>query len=172
MSPYLIGILRAVHVLAASFWLGANILNGFFLIPALRDAGPAGGQVSRQLIQVRRLPIYVNVGAVLVIVSGAVLIWNVSGGLSAYWFASRFGVLLSIGATAAIMSAIHGQLVTGPTAARMARVAAQAQAAGGPPAPEVVAELGGLQRRLEHAAKLGAILNAVAAVLMASARYW
>jgi len=172
VSLYLIAVLRAVHVLTASFWLGANILNGFFLVPALRDAGPAGGQVSRQLVQVRRMPLVVNIAAVLVLVSGGFLIWNASGGLTPEWFGSRFGILISIGATAALVSAIHGQLVTGPTAARMGRVAAQAQAAGGPPSPETLAEIGGLQRRLGSAARLGAVLNAVAAVLMASARYW
>ncbi len=172
MSLYLIAVLRGVHVLNAAFWFGAAAVNAFFVLPALRAAGPAGGPVSRELMAVRRMPIVINVAAVLVILSGGILIWNVSGGFAPEWFGSRYGVLLSIGATAAIVSAIHGQLVTGPTAARLGRVAAQAQAAGGPPSPEAREQIGGLQRHLESAAKLGAVLNGVAAVLMATARYW
>jgi uncharacterized membrane protein len=171
MTPWLIAVLRAVHVVAGSFWLGAMLLNAGFFLPAVRAAGPAGGQVMRQIVQVRRLPAFLNAAVILTLLTGGILFWRASGGLTASWFSSGAGMGWTIGSIAAIIAALLGHLVNAPTARRAGQLAAAAQTAGGPPSAETVAEMQFLQVRLLRATQLAAILLTVAAVAMGAARY-
>lgn len=38
-------VIRVLHVISASMWLGAAFFAGWFLMPAIRDTGPDGGKV-------------------------------------------------------------------------------------------------------------------------------
>ena len=49
-------ILIFVHVLFGIFWAGGAIVAGFFILPAVVDAGPAGGAVMAGVVR-RRLPV-------------------------------------------------------------------------------------------------------------------
>jgi uncharacterized membrane protein len=171
MSPLLIAILRAVHVIASSFWLGAMLLNAGFLLPAVRVTGPAGGQVMRQIVQVRRLPAFLNTAVLLTLLTGGVLFWRVSGGLTISWLSSGAGLGWSVGGTLAIIAALLGHFVNAPAARRYGQLAAEAQAAGGPPSGATVAEMQRLQLRLLSATQLAAALLVVAAAAMGAARY-
>jgi len=171
LTPALIAALRAAHVVAGAFWLGALLLNAGFLLPAVSASGPAGGQVMREIVHVRRLPAWLNAAVATVLATGAILYWVVSGGLSASWMASRTGIAWSAGAALAVAAALLGVLVSAPTARRFGQLAGAAQAAGGPPSAETAAEMRRLQGRLLGATRLAALLVAAAAVAMASARY-
>jgi uncharacterized membrane protein len=171
VSPFTIAALRAVHVLATSFWFGVMLMNAAFLLPAVRAAGPAGGAVTRYLVQSRRLPAFINLAVVLALLSGAALFWWVSGGLNTAWLATPHGLACSAGSLLSILAALLGQFVNAPTAARLGRLGAEIQSAGGPPAPAAMAEVQQLQSRLASATTLAAALLALAAVAMAVARY-
>ena len=171
MSPMAIAALRALHILAASFWLGVMLMNAAFLMPAVRSAGPAGGQVMRQLIQARRLPSFINLAVLITLGTGAALIWWASGGLSGQWLRSPRGITWGAGAVLAVVTALLGQLVNAPTAARLGRLGAEIQSAGGTPSPETAAHVQRLQDRLAGATRLAAALLSLAAVAMAVARY-
>jgi hypothetical protein len=171
MMPLLIAVLRVVHVVAASFWLGAALMNAGFLLPAVRASGPAGGQVMKQIVQVRRLPTYLNIAVGLALLSGALLYWWLSGGFASTWLASVHGLGLVAGALLGIVAALVGWFVNAPTAKRFAQLAAQVQAAGRPPSEEELASLQGLQQRLLNATRAGAVLLVLAAAAMAAARY-
>ena len=47
---------RFVHGVAGRAWAGALIFIGWFLLPASRGAGPAGGAFIQQLVRVQKLP--------------------------------------------------------------------------------------------------------------------
>jgi hypothetical protein len=64
-----------------------------------------------------------------------------------------------------------GLLSTGPAGKKMGLLASQMQAAGGPPKPEQVAEMGRLQAKLATSGTWSTILTTVALVLMSAARY-
>jgi len=172
MSLLLIVVLRVIHVVAASFWLGTVLLNAGFLLPAVRTTGPAGGQVMKQIVQVRRLPLFINAAVVLALLSGAILIWWDSGGFAIAWVRSGVGLGFTVGAVLAIIAALLGQFVNAPTARRFARLAAQAQQAGSPPPAEILAEMQSLQLRLFRATQLAAVLLLLCAAAMAGARYF
>jgi len=171
MSITLVVILRVVHILAGCFWLGVMLLNAGFLLPATQAAGPAGGQVMRQIVHVRRLPLFLNLAVLLVLITGAILIWWVSGGFTMSWLLSATGMSLSIGALLTLAAALLGQFVNAPTARRFGQLAATVQAGGSPPDDGVISEMKRLQLRLLRATQVAAILLGVATAAMAVARY-
>jgi uncharacterized membrane protein len=171
VTPMTIGILRAVHILAAIFWTGVMMMNAAFLMPAVRAAGPAGGQVMRQLVQARRLPRYINLAVLLTLLTGTVLLWWTSGGFAGAWLASRKGIVYQLGAACTLLTALVGQFVNGPTARRLGGLGAAIERGGQPPTPAQQSEMRTLQSRLAAATRLAALLLSVAAVAMAMARY-
>jgi len=171
MTPLLLVVLRAVHILAASFWFGTLLVSGAFLLPAARAAGPAGGQVMRQIVQVRRLPVFVNTAVILTLLTGGILVWWESGGFAADWFATGIGMVWTAGGVLTIMAALLGQCVSAPTARRFGELAAQSQAAGGQPSEATLAEMQRLHWRLLRATQIATLFLALAAIAMAAARY-
>ena len=85
MHQHAIAFLRAIHVLSGALWVGAATLNAFFVIPSIMAAGPAGGQVMRVIVQVRRLPVFMNTVMAVTLLSGLALYWWSSSGFSAAW---------------------------------------------------------------------------------------
>lgn len=172
MSMSVFGVLLALHVLAAAFWLGVTLFNAVFLIPSITAAGPAGGQVMRQLVQVRRLPTYMNLAVLVTIATGFVLYWWVSAGFAAVWITSRLGISVTLGAAMALVAAAIGQFINAPTAAALGQLGAAIQASGGPPAAEQTAEGQRLRERLARATELEAVLLVIAIVSMVVGRYF
>jgi uncharacterized membrane protein len=170
MASYGFACLRVVHVLAASFWFGAMLMNAAFLLPAVRATGPAGGQVMKQIVQDRRLPAFLNAAVFATLLTGGVLYWWASGGLDDAWARSGTGIAWSVGGVLTIIAAMLGQFVNAPTARRMGRLAAEAQAAGHAPSDATVAEMQRLQLRLLRATQLAAALLAATAAAMTAAR--
>lgn len=163
MNVLLIHALRAAHILGASFWVGVAVLNVAFLTPAVRAAGPAGGQVMRHLLQTRRLPLFVNAAALLTVLSGGWLYWWRAGGFGSAWLASPSGIGFGVGGLLGLMAAVNGYFVIGRTAERLGQLAAAGQAGG---------EVQRLQARLAKASLAGVLLVVSAALLMALARYF
>lgn len=170
-SAFVIIVLRLVHILGAIFWVGGALYNAVFLLPTVRALGPAGGQVMYQLGEVRRMPTRLLTAAILVIASGIWLMWLASGGFRNGWMGSGPGITFSIGGTLGIIGAIYGKLGPSRLAQRAGALAAAMQGAGGPPAPEQVAEMQRIQSRLPMAVNIATALVVLAASAMAVARY-
>lgn len=171
MSLTLIVLLRAIHVIASSFWLGIMLLNAAFLLPAIRNSGPAGGQVMKQLVQARRLPSFINAAVVTSLTTGAIVLWWVSGGFSAAWTQSGQGLGLLTGAALAILVALMGQFVNGPTARRLGQISAQLPNLEGASREATMVTVHQLQSRLIRSTTLAASVLTMAAFLMATARF-
>jgi uncharacterized membrane protein len=171
MHVHAIALLRAIHILAGALWVGAALFNAAYLIPSVIAAGPAGGQVMRTLVQVRRLPVYMNTVMAVTLLSGIALYGWTSNGFSRVWLASSAGITLTGGALLALVVAGIGFVVTVPTVKRIGALGAAIAGAGGPPSPAQAAEMASLQRRMLGAARLGATLLVVATLAMAMARY-
>lgn len=164
-------LLRLVHILAGLFWVGAAVMMAGFIEPVAREAGPAGGRFMQGLVQQRRLPLYFTISALLTILSGLALYWRASAGLQWSWVLSGPGLAFTIGAVAAIVAAVLGQVINAPTAVKIGAVGAQMQAAGGPPSAALVAQMQALQAQLRLAVRVVAVLLVIAAASMAVARY-
>jgi uncharacterized membrane protein len=169
--PHLLAFLRALHILAGALWVGAATFNALYLIPATMAAGPAGGKVMGILVQVRRLPVFMNTVMLVTLLTGLHLYQRASGGLNPAWIASRPGLMFTIGAVLALVTAGIGWFVTVPTVRKVGARAAAIGAAEGPPDPAAAAEMRALQRRILVAARIGSVLIVLSLLCMAMARY-
>jgi len=163
-------LFRLVHIVAGVMWVGAAVFAAFFLLPSIRAIGPAGGPLVEHLTQVKRFPLYMMVLAILTVLSGLGLYWHDSANFSGVWMHSGSGRTFGAGGLLAIVVVILGMTIVTPAAKRLG-VLAGSMKAGGPPQPELVAEMQALQARMGRFTSIVAILLLIAAALMAVARY-
>jgi uncharacterized membrane protein len=168
---YLMIILRLVHVLAGTFWVGGALLLTFFVEPTVRAMGEEGGKFMQRLSSQTKLTSFMTLAGVLTSLAGVWLIWKVSGGLRPTWITSGFGLGMIAGSVAAGLALAIGFMSQGRATARMAVMGQEMQAAGGPPSPEYLAELQSLQNLIRRGGRIGAILLSLSTVLMAISRY-
>jgi uncharacterized membrane protein len=172
-STYLI-VFRIVHIVAAIAWGGAIFLLVVFLQPTAKAVGPAAGPFMRELLGTRRLADVILRIAGTTIVAGAFLYWHdwQQAGSLGHFVEGRFGLALTIGSVSAIVAFLVGLLGTRPTMQRMLALSGQLAAAGDAPPPGLPQELQRVQARARTLAKTNLAFVALAAVAMATARYW
>ena len=170
MSPGLLLVVRALHIVAGALWVGGIVALSLFVAPSIMASGPAGGAVMKQLIETRKFPLYMMGMAILTVLSGFGLFWSDAHGNETFTH-SPFGRAISIGAALAIVALVLGMTVGAPSAKRLGALAAQAQARGGAPDPAAAAEMQRLQRKMQIVTRLAAALILLAVIAMASARY-
>jgi uncharacterized membrane protein len=158
--------LLLVHVFFGILWGGGAIAAGFFIIPSVLEAGPAGGAVMAGVMR-RRFPILMSVAAGLVVLSGLRLY---SMRFSTAFLGTPEGVVLTLGAVLGLGGFFMGVFAQRPTAQRLSALGAQIAAAGVPPTAEQAAEMQTLRARLSKVARLTAWHVLVASLLMASHR--
>lgn len=172
MNIYVFLLIRLVHIVAGSLWVGAAVFYLFFIKPSVKSIGPAGPQFMQNLTARRRYPVYMSVASLLTIAAGIILYVYDSGGLNADWMRSGPGLGYTIGGVAGLAAFLVGSLVIGPTAGKMGTLGQQIAAAGGSPAPEQVSQIHALESRLEMAEKVDFWMLTIAMLTMASARFW
>ncbi len=170
MDVYML-ILRLAHIFAGVLWAGWAFAQLAFIEPAARAAGPEGGKFMQALTGKTKLLQTMLVAPLLVILTGLLLYWRVSGGLSGRWIVSAPGLALTIGSLAGILAFVTGLAISRPAAERLAALAREMQAAGVPPSPEQIGELRAQQQQLSKGGLYGATLLAVSVIGMSVARY-
>jgi hypothetical protein len=167
----LVLILRALHIVAGVFWVGAAVFYVLFVEPSIKVLGAAGPKFMQEMIGRRKYPLFMNAVSIVTILAGAGLIWITSGMQSA-WFSSGPGIGFSLGALVGIAVWFLGFLLLRPRAERMGKLGQEIGKAGGPPTAEQAAEMTRLSAELARIGRIDAILLTIALVLMATARYW
>jgi len=163
--------LRLIHVLAGVFWAGAVFFVVSFLLPSMRDAGPAAQPFARQLIVVRKYPIKILSVAIVAILSGLALFAKDMSMSNGAFGPSRAGMTYSIGAAAAIATLIVGFTMIVPATNRISALGAAIQAGGAAPTGEQQAEMARLQARVTMGSRLAASFLLVTVITMAIGRY-
>jgi hypothetical protein len=163
-------VLRIIHIGMGVFWAGTLIFLAFYLSPAMGRAGPAGGAVMQEL-QRAKLMVVMPIVALITILSGAWIMWILSGGFSARFFATRYGITLSIGAVASVVAFGIGYGVMRPAQARLGELGARLAGAEPEERGRLAGEMGPLRARVGWTSRLIAWLLIVAVVTMAAARY-
>ena len=162
---------RFVHVVAGVAWAGALIFIGWFLLPASRGAGPAGGAFIQQLVRVQKLPKHLIALMALTVLSGLSLFYLDIVAFGPAWVHTGPGRTFSLGGAFAIIAALYGVFVNAPAANRLGALGASIQASGSPPSTDQAAELGRLQHRLYGAGRVITVLILIAVTCMGVARY-
>ena len=166
-----IHLLRVLHVGAGVFWVGSVLFIAMFLVPALRSVGPAGGAVMRDIVEGRKLPLWLMAASLVTILSGIGLYWVDSDGFQSAWLASGPGRTFGLGGVLALISAVLGMAINAPTARRLGQLGAALRAEARQPTPEEAARMEQLQTRLNRVTLAVAVLLALATLAMAVARY-
>ena len=166
-------VFRAIHIAAGVGWAGSVFLFVVMIQPSAAAIGPAAGPFMMELLGRRKLVSWLLSLGGTTVVAGLLLYWRDANGLDglAAFSASRFGMVLSIGAAAAIVAFLIGLFGTRPNARRLLELASRA-APGGPPPPDVLQEIATVQDRLKLLARIAFAFIVVAVVAMATARYW
>jgi uncharacterized membrane protein len=164
-------VLRLLHIILGVFWAGAAFFAAMFLVPSVRAAGPAGGPVMRQLMEVRKYPIYATTFGLVTVITGLWMYFNDNSISNGSFARSHAGMTYGLGAVTAILTLVVGATIMGPTATKMAKLGAQIAGQGGPPNPEQQALIASYQAKLGLGVRLASILLIVTVITMAIGRY-
>jgi hypothetical protein len=104
---WLMIVLRLIHVGGGAMWVGMMAFMTFYLTPALAEAGPQESGKLMAALQKQRIMIVMPVIALLTIGSGLWMMMRLYGGPGNI-AASRMGMALNLGATAAILAFLIG----------------------------------------------------------------
>jgi hypothetical protein len=164
-------ILRLIHIVGGTIWVGTGVFNGVFLMPVLSGLGPAAGAVMAGL-HARRMFVFLPVVALLTILSGVRLIWLMSGGFSAGYLATASGATYAAAGGLAILTFVAGITISRPQGARIGTIAAELARTQDPAARDALArDLAIVQRRAAMVGTVLTVLLVASAAGMAVARY-
>lgn len=172
MDIFWINLMRVVHIFAGVLWVGAAFLFLFFISPSVKATGPDGQKFMQYFVVRKKYPMFMATVAILTVVAGAVLLWRDAGGDLFGWMQTGPGLGFTIGSVAAIIVIPLGFFLLGPRTDRIGRLAAEIEAAGGPPSQDKLAEIEKLDKELHTLEWIDFILLAISLVTMATARYW
>jgi uncharacterized membrane protein len=162
-------ILRIIHIFSGIAWVGSTFFLFFYLTPTVLKLGADGGKVMRILLLDSNYAIVIPAAAILSSLSGVWMFARVADG---DYLRSSHGIVLSIGALFGLLAAGHGLGVILPTIRGLQNVMRQMGAAGGPPSPEQLTTLQGLQRKMVTNTRIIFILMVIAVLGMSSFRYF
>lgn len=172
MSESLIMIgLRVIHIVCGVFWAGTAIAVAWFLLPAQRAVGQPGSVFMQQLMFGQRLRNFLAGAMALTILSGLTMYARLAMVTHGAWASSRTGIVLGIGAVAAIIAGGIGGGVIGRLGQKMMELGKKIQASGAPPTDAQKAEMAALQGKIQNGFRTVAVLLLITIVAMASARY-
>jgi uncharacterized membrane protein len=158
-------IVRVIHVVSASIWIGAAFFAGWFLMPAIRDTGPDGGKVM-MAVQKRGWVAAVPIIATLTVLSGFWLYRPYMGA------EGNAAMILGAGGVVALLAYICGAGVVSPSMAKANKLAQQATTmADGPAKAAAWIQVGALRQRALTFARIVSLLVILAATLMSIAAY-
>jgi len=163
-------ILRLIHIVGGTLWVGFALFLSLMLTPALGELGPDAGKVMGAL-QRRGLTTLLPWLAVATMLSGFWLYWRVSGGTLGAYLASPQGLALAGGGVVAVLAYAVGMTVTRP-ATMQVTAAMQGLAAATPEERErIMATVARLRARGAVGSRWVTILLFLALGAMAVARY-
>jgi uncharacterized membrane protein len=162
---------RLIHIVCAVIWTGGMIYYAAFVIPAARTMGPDGARFLQGLLGTNKLPIIMNVSAILTIATGIYLMKKLLGGFQLALFNSTHGALIVIGSLLALIGFIIGIGVNLPAAKRMSTIGKSLAVTGTQPTSGQFAELQKLRKRSFAASNFIAVLLFASLILMSMVKY-
>ena len=162
--------MRILHVLLGAFWAGTLIFVAFLLMPSVRDAAPEGGKVMLALMR-RGYMTILPVVAILTLVSGFWLYWNLIVTVGPLWAGSMSARVYGVGAVAALVAFLLGIFILRPSGKKLQALMEQmANTPEGQARATVAEEMNAPRARMAATAPWVAVLLAVATVCMAVGR--
>jgi uncharacterized membrane protein len=165
---YVFILLRLVHVLGAIFWVGGSLMMTLFVGPAIAADPQGGRKVLQHLMTNGKVSAWLSAAAGASVLAGLILYWLDSDGFRSAWTTSSTGIGFGLGALFGLAGFVAGIMI-GRNNKAMAELGAQIQ---GQPTPEQAAQMAAIRNSLQRLTPLNIAALAVAALLMATARYF
>jgi len=162
-------VLRFIHVVGGVFWVGAALFNAFFLLPTLKETGPAAAQVMMGL-QKRKMMVWLPVTGILVILAGIRLMMIQSNNFDRGYFQSGPGKGFALGGIFAVTALLIGIVVARPSMGKVANLQSIA-VSDEINREKIKQEIAALQRRVAMSSTAATWLLLLAAIMMAISRY-
>jgi uncharacterized membrane protein len=171
-APFMI-VFRLLHIVAGSLWVGSTFLFVGFIGPSAAEVGPSAGPILHAAVKKRKVVKVITGLAITTVVAGWVM-WLRDMNQVGFgdWVTSSFGLVLTIGAVLATITAFVGVLGVGRNVERLVDLGAVVAVNGGPPSPEQQFEIDHLGAEIEKHGKLDLVLLLGAVIAMSTARYW
>lgn len=169
MNDPLMVVLRLLHIGFGVMWVGAAWMLHFFVTPTLRALGPeTEREFTAYILRRRRLATTILIATVITVGAGlTMLVIDINRYGVEQWFGSAFGIGITIGASAAMVSFLLGPLIIIPLANRMEKLATDTSEGAGANADEFVR----VRDRLGRVLAFDSGLLIVAVLFMAISRY-
>jgi hypothetical protein len=171
MHIYLL-VLRIIHITCGVFWAGTALLMVFYIFPAVGRSGPDGGKIMQAITGTNKFPQVLTLVATLTLLSGYLLLWQLSAGFTPAWFTSKYGMALSTGGFTATIAFLQVMFINLPTIKRTQAIGQMVASKGGTPSEEQRTELMKLRNRVFLSTRWIAAWLLIAVITMAGARYF
>ena len=163
---FILIILRLTHIAAGAFWAGSGLMLALVLLPSVQRAGPAAARV----VPMAGISKAMGIASMLTTFAGLAL-YALIYPFSLNWILSPTGLAFTIGSLAGVAAFFLGMFHTKTAAQKVAALDRQMQAASGPPAAELIAEMQRALGEVKTSSMTSTLLTTAALALMAIARY-
>jgi uncharacterized membrane protein len=160
----LIVLVRMIHVMAGAIWAGATFVLAAVIMPISARYGTEGAGRWTAMV-VGRVGHVLGISALLTVLSGGYLFATLHPKDG-----SASGLVLKVGAIAALLSLVIGFLIGRPTGQQIAKLLEQHPLAAARPA-DVLRKMSGLRLRATLSFRFTAALLGLAVLSMAGFRY-
>lgn len=171
MSISVFVAVRALHILVAALWVGAGLFLTLFLMPTLRQLGTGSHPVHAGLER-RGMGGFMAAVAMLTVLSGVWLYWEMTSGFDRNVIASNRGMMFGLGGLAGLLAAIIGGAVIGRGLRQVHELdRGLAELADGAERDAHLQTLARLRRRTARASQCDSVLLVIALLLMTLGHY-
>jgi uncharacterized membrane protein len=167
---WLMIVLRLVHIFAGVAWAGAAALFFFFIEPTINKLGPDAEAFVDEVVNKRKLPLYMLSVATLTIVGGVLMYWHDTS-FNLDTMGEPKYLVFGLGGLSAFIAWLIGGTILTPAIQRVGQIGGEIKAAGGPPSAELMARMRAAQERVRTIGLIDLVLVGVAVLGMATARY-
>lgn len=162
--------MRIIHIFAGVFWVGTSFFMISFVTPAVIATGAEGQKFMQQLAFRTRFSTAMMGVAVLTVLSGLVMYWQIfEFRLNA--LSTGYGLMLTLGAIAGLIGFFTGYFLQNRTIRRMKDISSSIATSGGPPSPEQQAEMKSLSETVSRGGQITSVFLALALLGMSVAQY-
>ena len=171
MYTYLL-VLRILHILCGAFWTGTALVMVFYIFPAVERSGPDGGKILQAITGTNRFPQVLAWVATITVVTGLLLMWQLSHGFIPAWFLSKYGASLATGGLTAFIAFLQVVFINCPMINRTKAILQRVGTDRRLPNESERNELMTIRRTVIFSTRLIALWLVIAVVTMAGARYF
>ena len=161
-------ILRIIHIIGGVFWMGAGMMQVYYVAPTAQALGPDGQKFMAHIVQRTKFSAVVGAASGLSLLSGLIMYVLIYSRLQAQ---PNYGLGITIGGLFGIVAFVIAVAMIGAPTGKMKKVLDEIEAAGGPPAPEQIAQLQALGATIGKGGTWAVVTGILAMIGMSAAQY-